>query len=73
MVARLAAFAASSLEVKVQCWFQTTDFAEFRDFRQEALLGIMGVVREAGTSLAFPTRTVHLAGASEPSGAPRSG
>ena len=73
VVARLAAFAASSLEVEVQCWFQTRDVAEFRDLRQEALLGIMRVVREAGTGLAFPTRTVHLVGASDPPHSPRSG
>jgi len=30
-------------------------------------------VREAGTSLAFPTRTVHVVGASDPSRSPRSG
>ena len=72
VVARFAAFAPSSLDVEVLCWFQTSDFAEFRDFRQEALLGIMRVVREAGTSLAFPTQTVHVAGASDPSRSPRS-
>jgi len=62
VVARLAAFAASSLDVEVLCWFQTTDFAEFRDFRQEALLGIMRVVEEAGTAFAYPTQTVHAVG-----------
>jgi hypothetical protein len=34
----------------------------YRDLRQEALLGIMRIVAEAGTSLAFPTRTVHVVG-----------
>ena len=71
VVARLAAFAASSLDVEVLCWLQTSDFAEFRDFRQEALLGIMRVVREAGTSLAFPTQTVHVARAPRSGPAPR--
>ena len=73
VVARLAAFAASSLDVEVLCWVQTSDFAEFRDFRQEALLGIMRVVREAGTSLAFPTQTAHVAAPPDASPAPRSG
>jgi MscS family membrane protein len=67
VVARLAAFGASSLDLEVLCWLQTSDFGEFRDFRQEALLGIMRIVRETGTSLAFPTQTVHVARA------PRSG
>jgi MscS family membrane protein len=62
VVAKLLAFSPSSLDVEVQCWFQTSDLGEFRDLRQEALLGIMRIVEEAGTSLAFPTRTVHLVG-----------
>jgi MscS family membrane protein len=62
VVARLAAFSPSSLDVEVLCWFQTSDFDEFRDSRQEALLGIMRILEEAGTSLAFPTRTVYVAG-----------
>jgi MscS family membrane protein len=69
VVARLAALGASSLEVEVLCWFRTSDFDEFRDLRQEALLGIVRVVREGGTSLAFPTRTLHVVDARGP--APR--
>jgi MscS family membrane protein len=61
VVAKLAALSASSLDVEVLCWLETSDYAEFRDFRQETLLGIMGLVREAGSSLAFPTQTVHVA------------
>ena len=67
------AFSPSSLDVEVLCWFQTSDFAEFRDLRQEALLGIMRVVEEAGTSFAFPTQTVHVVGAADPPRAPRPG
>jgi MscS family membrane protein len=62
VVAKLAAFAPSSLDVEVLCWFQTSDFGEFRDLRQEALLGIMRIVEDAGTGFAFPTRTVHVVG-----------
>jgi MscS family membrane protein len=62
IVAKFGALGASSLDVEVLCWFQTSNFDEFRRIRQEVLLGILRVVREAGTSVAFPTRTVHLAG-----------
>jgi hypothetical protein len=31
--------------------------------RQEVLLGIMKVVEDAGSAFAFPTRTVHVVGA----------
>jgi MscS family membrane protein len=60
VVAKLAAFGASSLDVEVLCWYLSTDLDEFRAFRQRALLGILRVVEAAGTSLAFPTRTVHV-------------
>ena len=62
VVAKLLAFGPSSLDVEVLCWFRTSDYGEFRELRQEALLGIMRIVAEAGTSLAFPTRTVHVVG-----------
>jgi len=62
VVAKLAGLSPSSLEVEVLCWFQTNDFGEFRDLRQEALLGILGIVEEAGTRLAFPTQTLHVVG-----------
>jgi MscS family membrane protein len=63
VVVRFLAFADSALQVELMAWFQTTDFSEFRGIRQEVLLGIMEVVERAGTSFAFPTRTVHLVGA----------
>ncbi|MEN9798589.1 MAG: hypothetical protein RL653_2285 [Pseudomonadota bacterium] len=50
----------SSLNVEVTAWFRTTDQREFNTLRQELLLGMMEVVEAAGSSLAFPTQTVHL-------------
>lgn len=66
MVVRFREFAASSLDIEVMAWFQTEVFAEFQEMRQEVLLGFMGVVERAGTAMAFPTRTVHLAGGTAP-------
>jgi len=63
VVSSFASFSASSLDVEVLCWFETQDLAEFRALRQQVLCGIMRIVEEAGTSFAFPTRTVHVAGA----------
>jgi MscS family membrane protein len=60
VVARFAGFGASSLDIEVMAWFLTTDYNEFRDCRQDALLGFMRVVEGEGSSFAFPTRTVHL-------------
>jgi MscS family membrane protein len=67
VVVRFAGFGASSLDIEVMAWFLTTDFNEFRECRQAALLGFMRVVEEEGSSFAFPTRTVHLV--TEPGGA----
>ena len=62
VVVRFLAFADSSLNVELMAWFQTTDVAEFREIRQEVLLGILEIVERSGASFAFPTRTVHLVG-----------
>ena len=53
---------ASSLDIEVVAWFQTESPLEFNQYRQEVLLDFMRVVEDAGTSFAFPTRTVHLVG-----------
>jgi MscS family membrane protein len=61
MVVRFREFAASSLDIEVMAWFQTSDWSEFQLIRQEVLMQFMEVVARAGTSIAFPTRTVHIA------------
>jgi MscS family membrane protein len=60
IVVSFSGFGASSLDIDVMCWFQVTDFNEFRAIRQEVLLELMRVVEDAGTGFAFPTRTIHL-------------
>lgn len=60
VVVRLKELAASSLDIEVMAWFDTREWSEFQLFRQEILLGFMQVVESAGTSFAFPTRTVHV-------------
>jgi MscS family membrane protein len=65
---RFTDFRESALNVEVMAWFQTIDFAEFCAIRTDLYLEFMGVVERAGTSFAFPTRTVHVV--SENGGAP---
>ncbi|MGH7605174.1 MAG: mechanosensitive ion channel family protein, partial [Gemmatimonadaceae bacterium] len=60
IVVRFSEFAASSLDIEIMAWFQTTDWGEFQAIRQEILLQFMDVVEKAGSSFAFPTQTVHL-------------
>jgi MscS family membrane protein len=60
VVVRFKEFGASSLDIEVMAWFTTSQWSEFQLIRQEILLQFMEVVEKAGSSFAFPTRTVHL-------------
>ncbi len=66
VVSSFAALSQSSLDIEVMCWFETRDFAEFRELRQEVLFGIMRIVEAEGASFAFPTRTLQIAGGTLP-------
>jgi MscS family membrane protein len=70
VVVRFKEFGASSLDIEVMAWFQTSSWPEFQLIRQEVLLQFMDVVEGAGTSFAFPTRTVHLVSETGPERAP---
>lgn len=50
----------SSLEIEVSAWFVTTDYDEFRRLREDVLIGFLAAVDKAGSSIAFPTQTLHL-------------
>ena len=60
VVVFLRGLGASSLDIEVTAWFQTGDYGEFQAIRQEVLLQFLRVVERAGTSLAFPTQTLHV-------------
>jgi MscS family membrane protein len=66
VIVRFKELGASSLDIEVMAWFTTSDWPEFLLIRQETLLAFMKVVEEAGTSFAFPTRTVHLVSEASP-------
>ena len=55
-------FGASSLDILVYCFTVTTDWVEHLQARQDVQLTIMDILEELGLEVAFPTRTVHLAG-----------
>jgi MscS family membrane protein len=55
-------FKESSLNVEVIASTRSGDWDDFTRVRQEVYLAFMGVVEKAGTSFAFPTRTVHVEG-----------
>jgi MscS family membrane protein len=62
---RFTALLDSALNVEVAAWFQTADWNEFTAIREDLLLRFLEIVERAGTSFAFPTRTVHLVGDGE--------
>lgn len=66
VVVRFREFAASSLDIEIMAWFLTSDWGEFQRIREDVLLQFMEVVERAGSSFAFPTRTVHIASGSTP-------
>lgn len=72
IIVRFAGFGDSSLEIEVLCWFETSDYDRFRDYRQEVLLGFMGVVEKANVSFAFPA-PVHVVRRKTPGTASASG
>ena len=53
-------FGASSLDVMVYCFTRTTAWGEYMDVRQRLYLNIMRLVQEAGSSFAFPSRSLYL-------------
>ena len=61
LVVKLQAFGESSLDVEIMAWFQVPEWKDFQVCRHEVLMAFLEVVEQAGTSIAFPTRTVFLA------------
>jgi MscS family membrane protein len=58
---RFRAFGQSALEVEVQCWIISPEFNEFLSIAEELNFAIMELVERAGTSFAFPSRTIYTA------------
>jgi len=58
---RFQQLAASSLDIEIAALFETTDWNEFQLIRQDLLLAFMAAIEQHGSSIAFPTQTIHLA------------
>lgn len=59
LIVRTVAFADSAITLRVRAWFQVPDFATYLDLQHELLLSFMEIVESAGSSFAFPSRTVY--------------
>lgn len=62
LIVAVKAFGPSSIDIEVMAWFETGDADKFVVVRQKMLIQFLEIVEKNGTSLAFPTQTVHLAG-----------
>ena len=50
-------FTDSAIRINVVSWFLTTDWQEFLRIRHDMLITFMRIIRDNGSSFAFPTRT----------------
>jgi MscS family membrane protein len=57
---RLLKFGAYSLDVEVFAYVKAPDYAAFLGVQEELLMRIMGIVKDAGTGLAFPSQTMYV-------------
>jgi MscS family membrane protein len=60
--ARLISFGKSSLDIEIFAYVMTGDWPRFLEVQEQLLVGIMEIVERAGTAIAFPTQTLHVAG-----------
>jgi MscS family membrane protein len=58
--ARFVRFGAYSLDVEVFAYVKAQDYAAFLAVQEELLMRIMGIVKYAGTGLAFPSQTMYV-------------
>jgi MscS family membrane protein len=57
---RFVEFQESALGIELFCYILTRDTPEFNAIREDVLFRIMQIVEQAGTGLAFPSRTVYM-------------
>jgi MscS family membrane protein len=57
---RLIRFGTYSLDVEVFAYVKAADFPAFLGVQEELLMRIMGIVKYAGTALAFPSQTMYV-------------
>ena len=55
-------FAPSSLDFFIYTFTHTTNWVKYHAIKQDVLLQIEKIIRDAGAEIAFPTSTVHVSG-----------
>ena len=69
--ARFVRLGASTLDVDVYGYVRAESYAEFLGVQEDLLLRILDIVEQAGTSVAFPTQTVHVRSGALPEESPK--
>lgn len=59
--ARFVGFSDCSVNVEIFAYIRTRDWNEFLGIQEDILLRVMNILKEAGTGLAFPSRTIYHA------------
>jgi MscS family membrane protein len=62
LIVNFNSFAPSSLDFFVYTFTKTTNWVKYHEVKQDVMLQIESIIREAGAEIAFPTSTLHLAG-----------
>lgn len=60
MMVNFNAFAPYSLDFFIYTFTRTTVWTEFHQVKQDVLLRIIGIIKNHGAEIAFPTSTVHI-------------
>ena len=53
-------FSESSIDINLYYFTKTIDWEKWRSITEEHMLVVMKIVEEAGASMAFPTRSIHI-------------
>ena len=62
LIVNFTAFNASSLDIMVYAFTHTREWGVYQQVKQDVMLRISSIIREHGAEVAFPTRTLHIAG-----------
>ena len=57
-----SASASFSLDIEIFAYVFAGDWGRFLEIQQELLLRVMETIDGAGTTIAFPSQTLHIAG-----------
>jgi MscS family membrane protein len=64
--ARFVGFGDHSLDIKIMCYIETTDYGEFLEVGEDLNLRMMDIINEAGTQIAIPAEIEYHSEATQP-------